>query len=53
MCVFYLAECVTGKAARSLSHGGIEYRSHNGEFSVMSREGSRGNAPITVVSSVP
>ncbi len=30
------------QAARSLSHGGIEYRSHNGEFSVKSREARRG-----------
>ncbi len=31
------------QAVHSLSHGGIEYRSHNGDFSVMSRESSRGN----------
>ncbi len=32
---------------------GIEYRSHNGEFSVMSRDSSKGNAPVTMVTSVP
>ncbi len=52
MCVFYLLVCV-GYRLRSLSHGGIEYRSHNGEFSVMSRDSSKGNAPVTMVTSVP
>ncbi len=47
------AECVSGTGFRSLSHGGIEYRSHNGEFSVMSRDSSKGNAPVTMVTSVP
>ncbi len=52
MCVFYLLVCV-GYRLRSLSHGGIEYRSHNGEISVMSRDSSKGNAPVTMVTSVP
>ncbi len=30
------------QAARSLSHGGIEYRPYNGEFSVMSHEARKG-----------
>ncbi len=39
VCVFIFASVYcTGQAAHSLSHGGIEYRSHKGEFSVMSRE---------------
>ncbi len=36
--VFYLLCC--GVGLRSLSHGGIWYRSHNGEISVMSRDSS-------------
>ncbi len=52
MCVFYLLVCV-GYKLRSLSHGGIEYRSHNREISVMSRDSSKGNAPVTMVTSVP
>ncbi len=52
MCVFYLLS-VLGYRLRSLSHGGIEYHSHNGEFSVMSRDSSKGNAPVTMVTSVP
>ncbi len=50
-CVFYLLCC--GVGLRSLSHGGILYRSHNGEISVMSRDSSIGNAPVTMVTSVP
>ncbi len=52
MCIFYLLVCV-GYRLRSHSHGRIEYRSHNGEFSVMSRDSSKGNAPVTMVTSVP
>ncbi len=47
MCVFYLLVCV-GYRLRSLSHGGIEYRSHNGEFSLMSRSRSQGTE-VTIV----
>ncbi len=53
MCVFYLHWVCVWYRLRSLSHGGIEYRSHNGEFSVMSRDSSKGNAPVTMVTSVP
>ncbi len=52
MCVFYLLSVLRYRL-RSLSHGGIEYRSHNGEFSVMSHDSSKGNAPVTMVTSVP
>ncbi len=53
MCVFYLRCVCVWYRLRSLSHGGIEYRSNNGEFSVMSRDSSKGNAPVTMVTSVP
>ncbi len=48
MCVFYLLSVCVGYRLRSLSHGGIEYRSHNGEFSVMSRSRSQGTE-VTIV----
>ncbi len=43
VCVLSSLVCNLYQAVRSLSHGGIEYRSHNGDFSVMSRKSSRGN----------
>ncbi len=43
------AECITVQAAHTLSHGRIEYRSHNGEFSVMSRSRSQVTEVTTVI----
>ncbi len=42
VCVLSSLECNLYRLLVA-SHGGIEYRFHNGEFSVMSRESLRGN----------
>ncbi len=52
MCVFYLLVCVGYRLRASLT-AGLNIVPITEKFSVMSRDSLKGNAPVTMVTSVP